>query len=177
MPEWARKWMECIKTVSEEAHASSDRACAVVMVAMVEDLLRALVEGYLPKSRVELATIVPMGSLGRLIDLAEALGVIHAKLATCLRKIAKVRNAFAHQAIDTASFESTKMKVMIRDLPLPLDLDPPPRYDTPRRKFMNTVGYCYLFLVMRFMKLDRLPVLTPEFDSMKIDVSAIVPRD
>ena len=108
------------------------------------------------------------------VDLAEALGLTHGKLANSVRGLARLRKKFAQNAIHATSFGSPDVLKLLREVDLPIVVLPGPKADTPRQKFMGIVGFCSLFLVMRFLKLVRPPVLNAEFDTAHVDLSRLL---
>lgn len=91
------------KSVFDELGGESERACAIVGAAYLDDLLLKCLEGYLlenPDSYDELLnpdnSNAPLGSFGSKITMAYAIGLINQDDLKAFRKIKRIRNRFAH---------------------------------------------------------------------------------
>lgn len=97
----------------------SDRAVAVVCLAIVENRLTDLLKAAMRKDEKTQEELFnpsgPIGSLGTKIKLAYMLGLIHADVYSDLRLVTKIRNEFAH-SVRITSFDEPSIKRRISSL-------------------------------------------------------------
>lgn len=150
-----------------EIEGISDRACAIVTSALVEDHLTNVLRASFHQDEVILremfSGIGPLASFSSKIKMGFMIGIFSKSAYRNLQVLRKIRNMFAHEA-DSVSFDTPP----IRDLALNLDLhtfynidvkrrhpltdalhnltlldDIKPKLDTPKYRYIAT---CRLFL-------------------------------
>ncbi|GLS35409.1 hypothetical protein GCM10010869_09970 [Mesorhizobium tianshanense] len=96
----------------EEFQSESDRACAVLGPAFLDDQLRELLKSFLVDDQrvadLFASSMGPLASFSSRIEMAFALGFLAPREVRDLNLIRKVRNEFAHQLAGT-SFVSPKV--------------------------------------------------------------------
>ncbi len=100
----AAEWLEAIHAQFEK---ETDRAAAVLVGAMLDEVLASLLRKRLipplSKERSLLdSPYAPLGTFSARIDAAYQLGLISSYLARDLHLIRKIRNEFAHEAMECA---------------------------------------------------------------------------
>ena len=97
----------------------SDRAVAVVCLAIVENRLIDLLKAAMRKDEKTQGELFnpsgPIGNLATKIKLAYMLGLIHADVYSDLRLVTKIRNEFAH-SVRITSFDEPSIKNRIEGL-------------------------------------------------------------
>ena len=86
-----------------ELRRETDRGCAIVAAAYVDDLLGELLGAYLVENRDVSRQLLssddsnaPLGTFGSRILMAHAIGLIPSAECRALRKVKRIRNRFAH---------------------------------------------------------------------------------
>lgn len=101
-----------LQATYDEAFSSSDRAAAIVVTSLVDDLListmGAHMRGASEAEKRHLFKRGPLGSNYARVTMARSLNWIDAKVAFGLRVMADVRNAFAHE-VAVRSFHDVKV--------------------------------------------------------------------
>lgn len=96
-----------------EFQSESDRACALLGAAFIDEQLRALLAAFFiddDELRKRLFSIDgPIGPFGTRIHMAYGLGFLATVDYRDLRQLSKIRNAFAHQ-LHGLTFESEQIK-------------------------------------------------------------------
>ena len=94
---------ETLTQVTEELHGESERACAIVGGALLDDLLGELLEAYLVQNSDASSDLLsseninaPLGSFGARIVAAYTTGLLPKSNFNALRKVKRIRNQFAH---------------------------------------------------------------------------------
>lgn len=117
VPEYALASGEFVGVVNDLLRNESDRTAAILAAAYLDahlgDLLRASLVNA--KSSENLVDNGALSSFSARIDAAHALGLITVDSWSRLSKIARIRNAFAHQ-IDTNSFDQDSIRSQCVDL-------------------------------------------------------------
>jgi hypothetical protein len=114
--------------VTKELNSESERACAIVGGAYLDDLLGELVELYLVENADASPDLLdsgngnaPLGTFGARILIAYAVGLLPKDKTDALRKIKKIRNKFAHDL--TLSFNEPSIAKLCEGLsPVTTDL-------------------------------------------------------
>lgn len=133
------------ETILKELQSESDRAAAIVGVALLDAKLEqafrtVMLDGLSENELKDLfeGPTAPLGSYAGKVRVAHALGIIGDKSFADLKKLGAIRNRFAHQ-LDITSFEDedvpqlcdqlqlTAIRFMMQDLPA-----------TPREKFIHS---------------------------------------
>ena len=130
----------------DELSGESERACAIVGVAYLDDLLGVLLEHYLIENQDAYRDLLdpdninaPLSSFGARVTMAYALGLVSHSQFGALRKLKKIRNRFGHD-IDMSFSDaqvaslSLELKALIPGLHY---LDDPPG---PREVFQAVVA-------------------------------------
>ena len=94
----------------------SDRACAILSGAILDERLKELIKKYLlPSSNTKndrlLGRSAPIESFSSRIELAQRLNLISAKTSTSLNWVRDIRNAAAHQEEFSLENDSYKDKI------------------------------------------------------------------
>ncbi len=103
------QWQEWM----DEFQGESDRACAVLGAAFLDEHLRALLEAFFVDDRKRAAALLqggsaPLATLASRAALAYALGLLSPSEIHDLQLIRSIRNAFAHQ-LHGLSFASMRI--------------------------------------------------------------------
>ena len=105
----------------EELIGESDRACAIVGVAYLDDLLLQILEQYLVENEEAYRDLLDLdnanallSSFGSRIIMACAIGIISPTDLKVLRKLKEIRNRFAHRMDMT--FSHSKILSLIQGL-------------------------------------------------------------
>jgi hypothetical protein len=117
LPKTADDWLQAIH---QEFGSESDRAAAIVVGAMLDDALKALLEKKLAAPLAKDRSIVdgpnaPIDSFSSRIDASCQLGLISHYLARDLHLIRKIRNEFAHTPLE-CTFGSERVMNWVRAL-------------------------------------------------------------
>ena len=145
-----------LKILNAEFFQTSDRACAIVAAALLEQLLHDLLHAHLvpnPSSNDTLfdGPSAPIGSFATKIDFAYRLGLISARLTRDLHLVRKIRNLFAHE-LEGCTFDRTNVANQVAELLKSLDIESRcpsllgPPYNTIRGHFMMSVTLIIGFL-------------------------------
>lgn len=106
--------------IREELEKESDRGCALLAAAFLENELAALLDYFLVETSESFKKQLfdfngPLGTFSSRIKIAYALGLISRKTKDALDLIRKIRNRFAH-LIDSLNFESKGIKELVDQL-------------------------------------------------------------
>jgi hypothetical protein len=107
-----------------ELSGESERACAIVGIAYIDDLLGQVLEHYLLENKGAYKDLLnpeninaPLSSFGARISAAYGMGLISKSDLDALRKLKKVRNRFAHNI--NLSFNDNEVEqlcIRVKDL-------------------------------------------------------------
>ncbi len=132
-------------TILEEVESLSDRAAAIVGVALLDSRLekafRAIMLDGLSQDKLNdlfEGPTAPLGSYSGKARVAHALGIIGERSFADLKKLGKIRNLFAHE-LHITSFEHEDVRQLCDQLQLTairsMGQDPPA---TPKEKFIHS---------------------------------------
>jgi hypothetical protein len=108
-----------ITSFVDEFKGESDRGCAVLVLCVLEDLLIETVKHRLPVcSNEELRSIAPFGRLSATVINAFLIGAISKRERDELNRLIKIRNKFAHKALEGLSFNHPDIVDMCKKLEL-----------------------------------------------------------
>jgi len=131
--------------VNEELHAESERACAIVGGALLDDLLGELLEVYLVENSDASSDLLsseninaPLGSFGARIVATYAIGLLPESNFNALRKVKRIRNRFAHDL--SLGFNQPAISSLCAELST-LTENYCDAERTPRRIFEDTVAF------------------------------------
>jgi DNA-binding MltR family transcriptional regulator len=99
----------------DEVNQQTDRGCAIILTAIVDDYLRQLlIKRLRPLSKSEVGDLfdaanAPLSSFAAKIDLGFALGLYRRELKDSMHAMRRIRNRFAHQ-IAPLTFSSASIK-------------------------------------------------------------------
>lgn len=145
----------------EEFQEESDRACAVLAAAFLDEALKGILKAFfIDDSRVVDELLSERGALGNLfgrIEAAFALGLIADVERHDLHIVRKIRNEFAHQVVGLC-FESPEIKNRCLELraiseigfPFPRDAVDPTRF-----RFISAVVFIAETLRDRMKRVTR----------------------
>lgn len=164
-----KKELGDINKLHDEIKTISDRACAIVCVAYLDDFLQKIILSFLcedstAQNKTLFAQNGPLSTFSSKIVLAYRLGLISKYEQNSLNLIRKIRNAFAHD-LHTDSFEYNPIKELLKnnipdteklppiDIPLSYSENDKPITPTPER-FMKIVfdKYVYETILPKFPK-------------------------
>jgi DNA-binding MltR family transcriptional regulator len=137
---------ERLNAFAASLQEESDRACAVLGAAMLDEVLGYLIQSAMaeeaPQSLFE--GYGPIASFSARIDISLGLGLISRDERHDLHLIRKIRNAFAHDTDHGLSFASEAIAQRVAELMIvgALYANPslPTAADTPRTRFQIEVG-------------------------------------
>lgn len=137
---------ERLNAFAASLQKESDRACAVLGAAMLDqvlgDLIRSAMAEDAPRSLFE--GYGPIASFSARIDISLGLGLISRDEHCDLHLIRKIRNAFAHEMDHELSFASDPIAHRVAELKVVAALYANPSIltseDTPRIRFQIEVG-------------------------------------
>ena len=166
-PEKREQWREWLDELQEE----SDRSCALLAAAFLDEQLRALLEGFLvddPKSVGQLFEgSGPLATLSSRIDLAYVLGFITPTELRDLGLIRKIRNQFAHE-LHGLSFETEAISARCNELEA-YGLVARMTDATPRMRFVTTVALVANWIATRRMAIkEGRRKIRPEVDGTNV---------
>lgn len=109
--------LQSIDLLEKEIDSVSDRSCAIVCAAFLDDFLERLILSFLTtespsQDKLLLENNGPLSTFSAKIVLAYRLGLISKKEYENLTVIRKIRNAFAHD-IRINSFDDSKIKSLV----------------------------------------------------------------
>ena len=97
---------ENIHQLIDEFHAESDRGCAVLVMCALEDYLLSAIARRLPECNKDMIrNIAPPGRLSSTLNNAYLLGVVSANERDEFEVLIKIRNKFAHAALQRLAFD------------------------------------------------------------------------
>jgi hypothetical protein len=147
------RWLAILNA---EFGGASDRACAIVAAALVDELLLNVLKAmFVPSPSSEDSLFdgpnAPLSNLSSRIDMAFQLGLISPRLARDLHLIRRIRNSFAHE-LEGCSFQASGIANQIAELVRSMDfktrcpslLGPP--YDGPKGNFAMCVTWVLVHL-------------------------------
>lgn len=172
-PQWAQDAIARFAQVANEANGSSDRACAIVLTAALEEMLRKLLSNYLPETQVKLRTLIPLGRMAQLIDLAEGMGVVVQRIAASLRSINVIRNQFAHRVLEDPTFNSPQLSNAMSKLIPPFILKNDQRNSSNRENFVEACGMTFLALTLQAGFIVRSTVIHPQMNDLTLDMEKV----
>ncbi|WP_336089973.1 hypothetical protein [Pseudomonas sp. CGJS7] len=155
--------MDKFMRLAEEFRDESDRGCAVLAVCVLEEMLATIVVKAVSGAKLARQNLAPPGRLSLAIENAEMLGLIGADEAKSFKALVKIRNEFAHGVKEGLTFQTERIALLCRDLPLPVpeavktevvDI----RALTPRSKFLITASLIQFVQAIRFDKVVPFPV-------------------
>ena len=136
---------ETLTQVTEELHGESERACAIVGGALLDDLLGTLLEVYLVQNSDASSDLLsseninaPLGSFGARIVAAYATGLLPESNFNALRKVKRIRNRFAHDL--SLGFNQPEISRLCTELST-LTKNYCVAERTPRQIFEDTVAF------------------------------------
>jgi hypothetical protein len=190
LPTTADGWLEA---VHREFAGESDRAAAIVVGAMLDEALKSLLCKRLvapaKKGRSLLDGMnAPLGTFNARIDSAFQLGLISRYLARDLHLVQKIRNRFAHFALE-CTFETDPIKGWVRALEAASDYNR--RYPDTRKMigppgarwdFLGIAAWILYSIHRQAESLEPLREYTPEFgyiewDRLPEDLRRLLPDD
>jgi DNA-binding MltR family transcriptional regulator len=141
---------EQVKDIFAEFQVESDRAAAILSVALLDAQLEEILTsfGADEPSLVELLKPdQPIGSLSARRKLCLALGLISPDEAAELSILGKIRNEFAHQ-LHGQGFDIRPIVDWVQSLEVPQRVFPRAKFES-RPRFMTSVAFMHLLLVWR----------------------------
>lgn len=138
---------------ADELYAESDRGCALIAAAYLDDLLLALLRKALVDDRKAFEELVganrPLGSFSSRITVANCLGLLSPQVHRDLNRVRRIRNGLAHCRAPV-SFEDQSVSDLCSQLetwmiPPEIPVAPQPT----RNRFILTVGFLSTYLFMR----------------------------
>jgi hypothetical protein len=137
---------ETWKLMYKELSGESERACSIVGIAYIDDLLGQVIEHYLLENKEAYKELLnpeninaPLSSFGARISAAYGIGLISKSDLDALRKLKKVRNLFAHNI--NLSFRDDEVKPhCIRVKQLLKDLHYTSDSPSPREIFQSAIA-------------------------------------
>jgi hypothetical protein len=137
-----RDFSQYMKDFTQE----SDRGCAVLMMCVLEEALIDAIRSKLPVcSSEELRNFAPPGRLSATIVNAYLLGILSDKERSDIQILSKVRNKFAHAALNNLSFNHHDIKFMCEKLHLS-DFFSEFKSEIPRHRFLISSFLMYFML-------------------------------
>lgn len=109
--------LQSIKLLEQEINSASDRSCAIVCAAFLDDFLERLLLSFLStgsssQNKLLFENNGPLSTFSAKIILAFRLGLISKKEYENITLVRKIRNAFAHD-IKINSFDEDKIKSLL----------------------------------------------------------------
>lgn len=148
-----------ITSFVDEFSGESDRGCAVLVLCVLEDLLIETVKHRLPVcSNEELRSIAPFGRLSTTVSNAFLIGAISKRERDELYRLIKIRNKFAHKALERLSFSHPDIIDMCKKLEL-ADVFDEFKSNVPRARFTISALLVYCSLHTTLGVIDRLDEL------------------
>ncbi|WP_339437083.1 hypothetical protein [Pseudomonas sp. EL_65y_Pfl1_R32] len=145
-----------ITSFVDEFKCESDRGCAVLVLCVLEDLLIETVKHRLPVcSNEELRSIAPLGRLSNTVSNAFLIGAISRRERDEFSRLIKIRNKFAHKALEGLSFSNPDIIDMCKKLEL-ADVFDEFSSDAPRIRFNISALIVYCSLHTSLSTLDKL---------------------
>lgn len=137
---------EVIHQLIDEFHAESDRGCAVLVMCVLEDYLLDAIARKLPESRKDqLRNIAPLGRLSSTLSNAYLLGLVSANERDEFEILIKIRNKFAHAAMQRLTFDHHDVRHLCEKLRL-CDVFEEYPADNPRKRFVMSSVLIVLML-------------------------------
>jgi hypothetical protein len=152
--------------LAQEFHRESDRGCAIMIMCVLEDYLRAMIKALLPDPSAKLGRLAPKGGIGAAIEVAKLLGLLSERQARSFQQLAEIRNKFAHGVMEGVTFDSAEIKRLVDEIEpaVPFPRDTSINSDTPRGWFLVHAGNLCILMLIRTMAIQRLPT-APDFDA------------
>lgn len=107
----------------EEFRTESDRGCAVLVMCVIEESLKALIGRVVVNQAEDWSHFAPRGRFAVTVESAYQLGVLSKKERSTLRHLINIRNAFAHRPMAALSFDSAPIVGDCRALQMPVSYD------------------------------------------------------
>jgi hypothetical protein len=127
---------DTLKDIEAELAAQTDRGAAIIGCAILDDFLAEAIEARLILTTSTKERLFnhekngPLADFSSKINLANALGILTAKMRDDMHQIRRIRNRFAHRA-EPLKFSDPKIKSWCDNLTTPLfESDPRKRYTT-----------------------------------------------
>jgi hypothetical protein len=171
--------------VARQVREESDRGCALILGAWLDELLRELLEAHLVEGTATKALFAsfssPLGPFSARIHACHSLGLIELQEWNCLDKLREIRNVAAHfdKKIGFAfSFDESSVAAKIRGLPL---VGERVRQATPRAVFVVMASMLIASLILRLRKPDKfatkqLVEWTLVWDSFPLRLEELLPE-
>lgn len=145
-----------INSFIDEFKGESDRGCAVLVLCVLEDLLIETVKHRLPVcSNDELRSIAPFGRLSTTVSNAFLIGAVSKRERDELYRLIKIRNKFAHKALEGLSFSHPDIIDLCKKLEL-ADVFDEFKSEVPRIRFNVSALIVYCSLHNSLGALDKL---------------------
>lgn len=113
--------MQRYKEFSEAFRLESDRACAVLAMCVIEETLRAMFLALTVLGK-DIGALFPQGNTQVSAENALALGLLTEAEARSYRALAKIRNEFAHKALENLTFDSVVVTSKLQHVPLAMSI-------------------------------------------------------
>jgi len=148
-----------ILRIVDEFKSESDRGCAVLVLCVLEDLLIEVVRHRLPPcSADELRALAPFGRLSATVSNAFLIGAISQRERDELNRLIKIRNKFAHNALEGMKFNHPDIRDMCKKLEL-ADVFSEFSSQVPRARFTISAVMVYSSLYNSLGIVEKLKVL------------------
>lgn len=129
-----RNSFNLLSIAEKELEGSSDRAAVIVGGAIIDEVLRDILESFLLKEKEKNKEIFsgngPLATFSAKITMAYLLGLISKWERDRIDTIRKIRNDFAH-GLETASFSNQSIKDRCASLKVPLEMIMPRHFPLP----------------------------------------------
>lgn len=137
-----KEQLQKLASIGGGFESETDRGCAVLAVAALEERLRESLKERLSISDADLNSFVPMGAMGKGVQLAKMVGLIPPAWEADWKLTLKIRNEFAHSAAPSISFDAPPISHWIRDLAI---IPRIPGHSN-RAKFLSVASALYALL-------------------------------
>jgi hypothetical protein len=141
----------------------SDRGCAIIGLCLLEDFIEKIYEHLLPNPTPKTVKLFTAGNLDQVIARTLALGLMDSEEATLFRRIAAIRNLFAHGGFDAMKFTDPEISKLVYALPDGINLQKHVRQfnawpkDNPRGMFILCLTILNSLLNTRVHQVRRMP--------------------
>lgn len=135
----ARANADLLFRIANELEKESDRGCALVSAAYLENEIAAILEGFFVKQGSKATEALfdfngPVGTFSAKIKMAVALGLIPLEISVALDVLRRLRNDFAHLH-EPLTFETARIKQRVENLLPSL----PTTEQTTRQRFLMKI--------------------------------------
>lgn len=142
-----------------EFREESNRGCAVLVLCVLEESLRAIIGRVVTDPNSDLRSFAPPGRLSVTIESAYLLGVLSHRERAAFQTMIKIRNAFAHKALTDLTFDSEPIVGHCRALQLPVQVKDLDFADlSNRERFLTVASVLQIALSVRTDHAKRLPI-------------------